>query len=94
MSCEVFQKDIGGTRRVIVDYSSWLGSSEVASAAWTVPSGVTQANSSITSSTAINYFSGGTDGQQYEIKVCITTNDAAPRIKCVTFLIDVRATCD
>lgn len=94
MSCTVFQKDIGGTRRVIVDYSSWLGSSEIASATWTVPTGITEANSSETTVTAINYFSGGTDGQDYEIKVCITTNDAVPRVKCVTFQIDIRSSCE
>lgn len=93
MSCNVFTKDPDGIRRVIVDFSEWLGSSEIASASWTVPSGVTGANSSETTTTATNYFSGGTDGQEYTIKVCITTNDAVARVKCVSFLLRIESTC-
>jgi len=93
MSCDVFTKDPGGTRRVIVDFSDWLGSSEISSAAWTVPNGITAANSSETTTTATNYFYGGAEGQEYTIKVCITTNETVARVKCVSFLLRVESDC-
>ena len=94
MSCEVFQKDADGKRRVIVDYSGWLGSAAIAAVEWTVPAQLTATGDSFTNTTATNHFAGGVDGQEYELKCCITTNDAETRIKCVTFHIDVRDNCD
>ncbi len=94
MSCQVFQKDIGGKRRIIIDWSPWLGASEVVSAAWTVPAQLTESDSSITTTTTTNYFSGGTDGQSYDVKCCMTTNDAVARIRCITFAIEIGARCN
>lgn len=94
MSCEVFQKDVDGKKRVIVDWAPWLGSSEVASAVWTVPSALTESDSSNTTVTTTNYFTVGVDGQEYEIKVCMTTNDAVARTKCITFLLEITPGCN
>ena len=94
MSCEVFEKDADGKKRVIIDWSTWLGSSEIASVAWTVPSGLTDTGEATnTTTTATIYLSGGTDGQEYAVKCCITTNDSPTRIKCQTFHIAVQSTC-
>ncbi len=93
MACTVFQKDPDGKRRVIVDYSDWLGASQIASVAWTVPTGITASGDTNSTTTATNYFSGGTDGQEYTIKCCATTNDSPTRIKCCTFAIQVQAGC-
>ena len=94
MSCQVFQKDVDGKRRIIIDWSDWLDGSEVASAVWTVPSQLTESSSSKSVTTTTNYFSGGTDGREYEIKCCMTTNDAVPRIRCITFSIEITERCN
>ena len=92
-SCEQFTKDPDGKLRVIVDWSAWLGSATIASVAWTVPSGLTEAATSNTTTTATVFLSGGTDGQEYTVKCCITTDDAETRIKCRSFHVAVESNC-
>jgi len=89
----VIQKDVDGKRRVIIDWAGWLDTSEIASSAWTVPTGLTESDGSDTATTAINYFSGGVEGQSYDIKCCITTNDSPTRVKCFTFTLNVEVAC-
>lgn len=94
MGAQVKTKDASGTRRIILDWSTYLGTSEVSDATWTVPSDLTAANESVTTTTTTNYFSGGVDGQEYEIKCCITTNDSPARIKCFSFVLGITAQYD
>ncbi len=94
MSCEIFEKDVLDTRIVTLNFSSWLGSGvEISSVSWTVPSDLTAANESNTTTTASNYFSGGTDLDEYLIKCSITTNEAVPRTKTVQFTLRIRSDC-
>ena len=95
MSCTVFQQDILDKRIVTVDFAPWLGSGpSIASVVWTVPSGLTQADSSNTSTTATNYFSSATDDKEYAVKCTITTNEPVTRKKTEEFIIRVQGNCD
>ena len=91
--CPRFIKDVSDKRIVTGDFSEWLGEAEIASAAWTVPSGLDAANESFDISTVTNYFSGGTDGQEYTVKVTVTTNDSVARLKSHSFVLAVEANC-
>lgn len=94
MTCPVVQIDPLDTRKVTVDFATWLGTgSSISSVAWTVPSGLTQENSSNTTTAAVNYFSGGTEGQEYEVGCTITTGDSVPREKTQRFLVRVESCC-
>lgn len=93
MSCKTFIKDVSDKRKMTIDFSGWLDGASIFSTSWTVATGITQSNSSFTSSSAVNYFSGGTDGQEYEVACAITTDDVVPRIKTERFLIAVENRC-
>lgn len=71
------------------DFSQWLASGDsVASATWTVPSGLTQVSSSTTSTTAVVKISGGTVGTSYTI-TCAMTTTVSTETKTETFTIRV-----
>ena len=71
------------------DWSDWLDSGdEIASAVFTVPSGLTNVSNSKTTTTATIWLSGGTAGETYEIACEITT--AQTRIDERTVCIRVR----
>ena len=94
MSCEEFTKDPLDKRRLNIDFATWLGTtSEISAVAWTVPSGLTEASSSFSTTVATNYLSGGTDGQDYEVICVITTNDSVPREKTQRVLVQVIDNC-
>lgn len=91
--CHTFQKDPLDKRKMSIDFEDWLGGAGIAAASWTVPSGITEASSSFTTSVAVNYFSGGTEGQSYEIACTITTDDPVPRLKTQRFVVEVEKDC-
>ncbi len=95
MSCEILTKDVLDTRIVTLNFADWLGSGvEIDSVSWTVPSGLTAANDSNTTTTASNYFSGGTDGEEYLVKCSITTDEAVARTKTTQFTLRIRSDCE
>lgn len=53
--------------------SSWLGTDTISAVTWIVPSGITLASSTHTSTVATIWLSGGTSGQTYNITCRITT---------------------
>jgi hypothetical protein len=93
--CPVKRKDTLDKRLISIDYATWLAASaaNIATVAWAVPSGITAADEAKTSSLASNYFSGGTDGKDYEIACTITTDEAVPRLKTQRFLLRVLNGC-
>ena len=88
MSNPTLIKDPLDKRKITIDFSTWLGSSTIASAAW-ITAGLTADNDSETTTSAINYLSGGSDGDEVEIACTITTADGVPRLKTQRFLMRV-----
>ena len=93
MTCAVLRQDPLDKRAIVVNFEDWLGSAEIDSAAWEVPSDLTAESSSETNTTATNYFSGGTEGQEYIIACTITTNEAVPRKKTQRIKLKIRNSC-
>lgn len=85
------QKHPSGTLDYRVDWSKWLDPGDtIASATWTVPTGLTQPfPASSTTTEATVWLAGGADGSDYEIECSITT--AQNRAERHSFLLVVRA---
>lgn len=72
-----YNKDPDATLNYTFDWSRWLESGEtIASAAFTVESGLTKGAESNTTTTAQVTLSGGTAGETYDVTCRITTNAA------------------
>jgi len=93
--CPNFQKDPLDKRIITVDFATWLGSGpQISSVAWAVPSGITEADQSNTTTTATNHFSGGVDGDEHEIACTITTNEGVARLKTQRFMLEIKTGCE
>lgn len=70
-----FTKDPASTLDYTVDWDGddWLGTDTIATSTWTVPSGLTQASSSNTTTTATVWLSGGVADQDYDVTNKIVT---------------------
>lgn len=95
MSCARFKKDPNDKRIINIDFSDFMGSGvSIASVVWTIPTGLTESNSSETATVATNYLSGGTLHREYQCKCTITTDDSPTRIKSQSFLVEIAGDCD
>jgi hypothetical protein len=56
-----------------IDWTATLGVDTIATSAWVVPVGITKDSDSNTTTAAVVWISGGTDGQRYDLKNTITT---------------------
>ena len=83
-------KAVGETRDFVISLATAFAatSDTVASATWTVPSGITNVTTSSTTTSVTIWLSGGTAGSRYDVSVAITT--AAGRI--LVFYIGVTVT--
>jgi hypothetical protein len=70
-----YTKDPDATLDYVISWSSWLPTGDtIASAVWSVPAGLTEADaSSITTTTTTCWLSGGTVGEVYRVTCRITT---------------------
>jgi len=87
MAQQYFTKDPNATLDYKIDWSTWLSTDTISSAAWTVPTGLTQVSVSNTTTAATIWLSGGTAGTAYEVICRITT--ATGRIDDRTIGIEV-----
>ena len=80
-------------RKLTVDFSLWLAGSTISSAAWVMPTGLTQSDASETSTAAINYFAatGVQNNKEYEVAVTITTADTIARKKTQRFVLVIES---
>lgn len=94
MVCPRFEMDVSDKRIITADFSEWLGDSDIDSADWTLPSGLTESNDSIdaTLKKATNYFEA-TGEDEYTVKVTITTLDTVVRRKSYSFQMQVQSNC-
>ena len=65
-------KDPNATLQYTLDWSEYLGTDTIATAAWSAP-GLTIESSSATTTSAMVWLSGGTVGQTYPVRCRITT---------------------
>jgi hypothetical protein len=68
-----YTKDPDATLDYVLDWSTWLGSDTITSAAYTVPDGLTKASESNTTTTATVWLSGGTDGASHFVTCRVVT---------------------
>lgn len=71
-----------------VDWSAWLSTDTIASVVWTVPSGITQASATNTTTSATIWLSSGEAGTDYLVGCRITT--AGGRTDERSILVSVR----
>lgn len=83
-----FRKDPAAILDYAVDWSAWLGSDTIASAAWAVPAGLTVEAQTHTTTSATVWLSGGTLGETYALVNQVTT--AGGRVDERTLTIEVR----
>ena len=68
------EKDPDAVLDYIVDWSDWLDTDTITGApVWTVPTGLTKASQSNTTTTATAWISGGAQGMTYTLGCRITT---------------------
>jgi hypothetical protein len=70
-----------------IDWTSRLGSDTIATSTWTVPTGLTSASNSSTTTTATIWLSGGTTGTTYRVLNEITTAGGRTMDQTVTLKI-------
>lgn len=91
-SQKTIHMDEDDVHQVILDWSEWLGSSTIASAAWEKsPTSLTLSNEANTTTTATNYLTAG-DGyedSEFKLKCTITTADSPARKESRTILIRI-----
>ena len=68
-----FIKDPSSILDYQVNWATFLGTDTISRSAWTVPTGITQASDTNTTTTATIWLSGGTDGSDYELANKIVT---------------------
>ncbi len=73
MALSVFFKDPDATLDYRMDWSAWLGTDTIASALWTIPTGITSALQTNTTTTATVRLSGGTASSMYTVTCTILT---------------------
>lgn len=57
-----------------INWATWLNGDTISTSTWTVPTGITQASESETTTVATIWLSGGTAGEDYLVTNKITTN--------------------
>jgi hypothetical protein len=83
-------KDPGGTVPFTINWAPYLGTDTIASATWTVATGITKVSDSHTTTTTTVWLSGGTAGVDYLISCQITCVGGPPQIDKRSILIRVR----
>jgi hypothetical protein len=68
-----FMKDPNAIIDFAIDWAAWLGTDTIATATWTVPTGITKVTDSASTTVATIWLSGGTAGAQYDLLCRITT---------------------
>lgn len=85
-----WSKDPNSVLDYAVDWSAWLGTDTIATATWTVPTGLTKASDSATTTVATVWLSGGTVGTEYSVNCRITTAGGRTEDQTLVFYIRER----
>lgn len=84
---QTFIKDPNAVLDYQVNWVTWLGSDTIATSTWTVPTGITKASESNTTTTATVWISGGTAGTSYEIVNRIVTAGGRTEDRTLTIMV-------
>jgi hypothetical protein len=84
----IFFKDPNAVLDYQVDWATWLSTDTIVTSTWTVPTGITKASDTNTTTTTTIWLSGGTANTDYTLVNRITT--AAGRTQDQSILITVR----
>jgi hypothetical protein len=68
-----YLKDPDSTLDYEIDWTAWLGADTIATSTWIPATGITEASSTNTTTTATVWLTGGTVGQTYLVTNRITT---------------------
>lgn len=72
----LYIKDPNARLDYAVDWSSWLSDGEtISDSDWTVPAGIVEDDTDVTTTKATVWLTGGTAGQSYAVTNRITTSD-------------------
>lgn len=85
-----FDKDPDAILDYTVDWSRWLDTDTILTSQWTVPTGLTQASSSNTATSATAWLSGGAAGQSYTVTNRITTTGGRTDDRSFTIRVEER----
>ena len=87
MAFPKFTKDPQAVLDYEIDWSDWLGADTIASSSWTVPSGLTEEDSSDTTTAATVWLSGGTAGTNYDVTCEIVTDGGRTDDRTITIQV-------
>lgn len=95
MSCSKFRQDVLDKRIYAINFSNFLGSGvNIATTSWDTPSALTISDTGNDGTTATAYFSGGVEGEEYEVSCTATSNETIARKFTHTFLIEINDNCE
>ena len=69
----IFEKDPLAVLDYTLDWKEWLGDDTIATSSWTVPGGISNAGTTVSSTTTTIWLGGGTSGTSYSVYNTITT---------------------
>lgn len=95
MSLQKFDKDPAAVLDYGIDWDDeddpWLASGEtITASAWTVATGITKDSDSFSDTVTTVWLSGGTAGEEYDIKNTITTSAGRTDERTLTVKVDQR----
>ena len=82
-----FVKDPDAIKDYEIDWATWLGTDTIATATWTVATGITKTTDSKTTTAATAWLSGGTAGADYSVACKITTAGGRTDERTITILV-------
>lgn len=85
-----FLKDPNSVLDYVVNWASWLDTDTISTSTWTVPTGITKASDTNTTTTATIWLSGGTAGTSYDIANKIVTAAGRTEERTITIVVDNR----
>ena len=83
----VFYKDPDAVLDYTIDWETWLDSDTISTSTWTVPSGITKASDTNTTTTTTIWLSGGTAGTSYDLLNRVVTAGGRTDDRTITIIV-------
>ena len=85
-----FVKDPQAVLDYQINWASWLGVDTISTSTWTLPTGITKASDTRTTTTTTIWLSGGTDGSSYNLVNTIVTAGGRTEERTITIVVENR----